>query len=129
MNPMIITVTCATITFAIGLVLGHRLRGGARRPAAAASATEPGQGVELYVGNLPYDMKDRDVVRAFEKHGAVLSIRVIKNKFNGRSRGYGFIEMADDAAAARAVKSMNGFDMKGRKLVVNEAKSRSRDDD
>jgi RNA recognition motif-containing protein len=128
------TVPTVTLSFvsalaglAAGLLIGARC--GRRGTSSAPDTTkaEPGQGVELYVGNLPYDLKDRDVVRTFEKHGAVLSIRVIKNKFNGRSRGYGFVEMADDAAADRAVKAMNGFEIKGRKLVVNEAKSRTRD--
>ncbi len=124
MNPIVIMSVVAGV-FA-GFLVGRLSK---RRDGAVVATGEvaPGQGVELYVGNLPYDSKDRDVIRAFEKHGPVVSIRLIKNKFNGRSRGYGFIEMADEASAERAVKAMNGFEVKGRKLVVNEAKSRSRE--
>jgi len=94
----------------------------------AAAIVEPGDGVELYVGNLSYDMKERDLEKAFEKFGKVLSTRVIFNKATGRSKGFGFVEMADQSSADRAVKAMHSSQHAGRKLVVNEAKSRSRRD-
>ena len=96
------------------------------KPAPRASA---GRGrVELYVGNLSYDMKDKDLSKLFEVHGKVLSARIIKNRFNGKSKGYGFVEMADAGEAHAAVKALNGKDANGRKIVVNEAKSNAREE-
>jgi RNA recognition motif-containing protein len=93
------------------------------------ATTRTGKGVELYVGNLAYGIREKDMAQAFGKSGKVLSARVICNKFNGKSKGYGFIEMADKAGAKKAVEQMNASDLRGRKLVVNEARSKSRDDD
>ena len=62
----------------------------------------------------------------FDKYGKVSSARIIKNKFNGKSKGFGFVEMPDASEAEAAVQALNGKDVQGRKLVVNEAKSRSR---
>lgn len=86
-----------------------------------------GEGVELYVGNLSYDMTEPELKKAFGAYGDVLSVRIIKNKFNDRSKGYGFVEMDGQAAADKAVKAMSGNEVMGRKLVVNEARSKSRD--
>ncbi|MCE9612720.1 MAG: hypothetical protein K8T26_00495 [Lentisphaerae bacterium] len=88
-----------------------------------------GRGVELYVGNLPYETTDKELGRAFERFGRVLSVRMIENRRNGKPKGFGFVEMDNDAAANAAIKAMNGTDFKGRSLVVNEAKSRARQDD
>ena len=66
-------------------------------------------------------------MKAFAPYGKVLSARIIKNRFNNRSKGYGFVEVATSATADKAVKAMHGKELKGRKLVVNEARSRSRD--
>jgi RNA recognition motif-containing protein len=93
------------------------------------ATTRTGKGVELYVGNLAYGIREKDMAQAFGKSGKVLSARVIRNKFNGKSKGYGFIEMADKAGAKKAVEQMNACDLRGRKLVVNEARSKSRDDE
>jgi len=86
-----------------------------------------GEGIELYVGNLSYDMTEPELKKTFSAYGDVLSVRIIKNKFNDRSKGYGFVEMAAQSGADKAVKAMHGKDVMGRKLVVNEARSRSRE--
>ena len=97
------------------------------KPAPRTSSRRGGR-VELYVGNLSYDMKDKDLSKLFEVHGKVLSARIIKNRFNGKSKGYGFVEMADAGEAHAAVKALNGKDANGRKIVVNEAKSNAREE-
>jgi RNA recognition motif-containing protein len=113
-----------------GIVIGYAAgRYVSSAPAAVESENqEPtGKGIELYVGNLSYDMTDPDLKKAFSTFGKVLSARIIKNKFNERSKGYGFVEMSKQASADKAVKAMNGKEIMGRKLVVNEARSKSRD--
>ncbi len=85
-----------------------------------------GSNVELYVGNLSYDVDEKEMRKAFENYGKVASARIIKNKFNGKSRGYGFVEMPDRAQAMAAIRALNGNEIKGRRIVVNEAKSEAR---
>lgn len=77
----------------------------------------------LYVGNLPWGTSEADLADAFRPHGNVLSSRIITDKETGRSRGFGFVEV-DDADADRMVDAMNGAEMGGRQVVVNEAKPR-----
>ncbi len=116
-----------------GLVIGFvagRISAGGRRQAdgrASVAGELTGEGIELYVGNLSYDMTDAELTKAFSAFGRVLSERIIKNKFNDRSKGYGFVEMATQDAADKAVKAMHGKELMGRKMVVNEARSRSRE--
>ena len=115
-----------------GLVIGYiagRLSGGDASGGGADDGgdVEVGDGIELYVGNLSYDIGDKELMKAFAPYGKVLSARIIKNKFNNRSKGYGFVEVATSGTADKAVKAMHGKELKGRKLVVNEARSRSRD--
>ncbi len=83
--------------------------------------------IELYVGNLSYNIRARELRKMFEEFGEVKSARVISNKFNGRSKGFGFVEMANKSGAKAAIKAMSGAEVKGRKLVVNEARERSQD--
>jgi len=85
--------------------------------------------VELYVGNLSYDVDDKDLLKAFESYGKVVSGRIIQNRFNGKSKGYGFVEMSDRNQALAAIRALNGKEIKGRRIVVNEAKSSPRDQD
>lgn len=80
--------------------------------------------VNIYVGNLPYSTTDNELQELFSAHGEVRKAQVIIDRETGRSRGFGFIEMADDQQAHAAITAMNGQDMAGRKLVVNEAKPR-----
>jgi RNA recognition motif-containing protein len=80
--------------------------------------------MNIYVGNLPYSMGDAELRQLFEEFGAVSSASVVKDKFTGRSRGFGFVEMADGGEASRAIESTNGRSLAGRGLVVNEARPR-----
>lgn len=77
----------------------------------------------IYVGNLPFSATESDVRNLFEQHGAVQSVKLISDRETGRPRGFGFVEMAP-AEAQAAIRSMNGFDMGGRPLRVNEARER-----
>jgi len=77
---------------------------------------------KLYVGNLPYNTTDDSLKQFFASAGEVTSANVIIDKMTGRSRGFGFIEMANDDEADKAVETFNGQDFEGRKLVVNEAR-------
>jgi RNA recognition motif-containing protein len=76
----------------------------------------------IYVGGLPFSVNDEQLNAAFSAHGAVTSAKVITDKFSGQSRGFGFVEMSDDSEATAAIEKMNGADMEGRKLTVNEAR-------
>jgi RNA recognition motif-containing protein len=76
----------------------------------------------LYVGNLTYAVTDERLQQHFAQYGSVLSARVIIDKFSGRSKGFGFVEMASDAEAAKALKEINGTDFEGRNIVVSEAR-------
>ncbi|MFU8780721.1 MAG: RNA recognition motif domain-containing protein [Kiritimatiellia bacterium] len=113
------------VGFVVGYLAGRGRGGSSKRVAAGSEPT--GDGIELYVGNLSYDMTDPDLEKAFAVFGKVLSARIIKNKFNERSKGYGFVEMDGQSGADKAVKAMNGKEVLGRKLVVNEARSKSRE--
>ena len=77
---------------------------------------------KLYVGNLPYKTTSDDLQQMFAAAGSVISATVISDKFSGRSKGFGFVEMASDEEAAAAVEKFNGQEMEGRKIVVNEAR-------
>lgn len=79
---------------------------------------------KLFVGNLPYSTTDQDLHEAFSVHGQVSSANVVLDRETGRSRGFGFVEMPDDGEAAKAIEEMNGADMGGRNLTVNEARPR-----
>lgn len=80
--------------------------------------------MNIYVGNLPYSMDDNELRASFSEFGAVQSASVVKDKFTGRSRGFGFVEMPDAAAGNQAIEAMNGRNLGGRPLVVNEARPR-----
>jgi RNA recognition motif-containing protein len=79
----------------------------------------------LYVGNLPYKATDEDLTTLFSSAGSVASARVMRDMATGRARGFGFIEMASDEAAQKAIEQFNEYEMEGRKLVVNEAKPKT----
>lgn len=80
--------------------------------------------MNIYVGNLPYDITDEELKDLFKPFGGVDSATVIKDKFSGESRGFGFVELSVKEEADRAIEQMNGQDFKGRKLIVNEARPR-----
>ena len=79
-------------------------------------------GNKLYVGNLPYTVRDDDLQQAFSAFGAVSSAKVMMERDTGRSKGFGFVEMGSDAEAQSAISGMNGQSLGGRSLVVNEAR-------
>jgi RNA recognition motif-containing protein len=77
---------------------------------------------KLYVGGLPYSVTDGHLQEVFSAHGTVESARVISDKFTGQSRGFGFVEMSSGGEAQKAIDALNGSQLDGRTLVVNEAK-------
>jgi hypothetical protein len=79
-------------------------------------------GNKLYVGNLPYSVRDSDLEQAFGQFGAVTSAKVMMERDTGRSKGFGFVEMASDPEAQAAINGMNGQPLGGRSVVVNEAR-------
>ena len=79
-------------------------------------------GNKLYVGNLPYSVRDSDLEQSFGQFGAVTSAKVMMERDTGRSKGFGFVEMGSDAEAQAAIAGMNGTPLGGRSLVVNEAR-------
>ena len=81
-------------------------------------------GMKLYVGNLSYDMTNASLEELFAPFGSVRSAQVIQDRDTGRSKGFGFVEMADDNAARTAMSELNEKDCNGRPLMVNEAKPR-----
>jgi RNA recognition motif-containing protein len=81
--------------------------------------------MNIYVGNLSFTTTEADLKEAFQAFGEVQSASIIKDKFSGDSRGFGFIEMPNKAEAEKAMAMMNGKDLKGRTLKVNEAKART----
>ncbi len=83
-------------------------------------------GNKLYVGGLPYSITEGRLQEIFEAHGTVESARVISDKFTGQSRGFGFVEMSSGGEAQKAIEALNGTQLDGRTLVVNEAKPQER---
>tara|TARA_Y100000780_G_scaffold180115_1_gene165712 strand:+ start:447 stop:692 length:246 start_codon:yes stop_codon:yes gene_type:complete len=81
--------------------------------------------MNLYVGNLSYDMSEENLRTEFAEYGEVQSAKIITDKFTGRSRGFGFVEMNSDDEGKKAMEELNGKDFEGRQLVVNEARPRS----
>ena len=80
--------------------------------------------MNLYVGNLSYDMSEENLRSEFAEYGEVQSAKIITDKFTGRSRGFGFVEMNSDDEGKKAMEALNGKDVDGRQLVVNEARPR-----
>ncbi len=79
---------------------------------------------KLYVGGLPYSTTDRQLEEVFSEHGTVESARVITDRMTGRSRGFGFVEMSSPEEAESAANALNGTQLEGRTIAVNEAKPR-----
>jgi RNA recognition motif-containing protein len=79
-------------------------------------------GKKLYVGNLPFSATEQELQAKFGAFGAVDSAKIIMDRDSGRSKGFGFVEMADDAAAQQAIDSLNGSDFAGRAMIVSEAR-------
>ncbi|MGA7978928.1 MAG: RNA-binding protein [Chromatiaceae bacterium] len=81
--------------------------------------------MRIYVGNLPYSVTDDDLRDTFGEFGELTSAEVVKDKFSGQSKGFGFVDMPSNSEADQAIKSLNDSVMKGRKITVNEARPRA----
>ena len=81
--------------------------------------------MNIYVGNLSHDVSTEDLRQAFEAHGEVSSVRIIKDKYSGQPRGFGFVEMPDKTEAQTAIENLNGKDLHGQQMNVNEARPRT----
>ncbi len=85
--------------------------------------------MNIYVGNLSWSMTDEDLSNLFTQFGAVTSGKILKDKMNGRSKGFGFVEMENDEEAKAAIAGLNETDVQGRKLIVNESQPRPEGED
>jgi RNA recognition motif-containing protein len=85
--------------------------------------------MKIYIGNMSYDVKEDDLRQAFGKFGEVKSAIIIMDKISGRSKGFGFVEMSDKETAQAAIAGLNGTDLKGRAITVNEAKPQTKNRD
>jgi RNA recognition motif-containing protein len=81
--------------------------------------------MNIYVGNLDYNVNDQDLERFFAEYGTVSSAKIIIDKYNGRSKGFGFVEMNNEEEAQKAIKELNGATLENREMVVNEARPRT----
>ena len=82
------------------------------------------EGMNIYVGNLSYDTGNAELKEAFGQYGQVDEARVVQDKYTQRSRGFGFVEMANESEARTAIAELNGTDLQGRTITVNEARPR-----
>ena len=80
--------------------------------------------MNIYVGNLDFKVNEDDLQKVFEEYGTISSAKIIVDKFSGRSKGFGFVEMDNDSEANEAIKNLNGSVMENREIVVNEARPR-----
>jgi RNA recognition motif-containing protein len=80
--------------------------------------------MNLYVGNLSYGVTEDDLQALFSEFGEVASVNIIKDQMSGQSKGFGFVEMPDNSEADKAIKALNGKELKGREVKVNQAKPR-----
>ena len=78
--------------------------------------------MNIYVGNLSWNLKDQDLSNLFAAHGEVISAKIVNDKFTNRSKGFGFVEMANDDQAQAAIAALNGTEVDGRNIVVNESR-------
>ena len=77
--------------------------------------------MNIYVGRLPYEVTEEDLQEAFKAFGEVVSVKVIKDEYNGKSKGFGFVEMPDRYEANKAIKELDNSELKGRSIMVNQA--------
>jgi RNA recognition motif-containing protein len=78
--------------------------------------------MNIYVGNLNYNLSEDELEKVFSSYGEVISVKIIRDKYTDQSKGFGFIEMANDADAQKAIDELNGTEAKGRELRVNQAR-------
>ena len=123
-SPEALGVAAVVLVVAVGFAIVKLSKGGGKRRCAVGG---DGDCVEIYVGNLSYDMTEAQMRKEFEKYGAVKSARIISNRFNHKSKGFGFVEMPNRPQAEAAIRALHDKDSLGRKLRVNEAKNKSRE--
>lgn len=80
--------------------------------------------MNIYVGNLHFDLNEDELKKVFEEYGEVIAVKIITDKISGRSRGFGFVEMVNDDEAKEAIDNLNGTEIKGRKVNVNQAREK-----
>ena len=80
--------------------------------------------MNIFVGSLPFSLEENELREFFEEYGEVSSVKIISDKFTGRSKGFGFVEMPDDAAAQKAIDELNGAEVNGRTIVVNKSEEK-----
>jgi RNA recognition motif-containing protein len=80
--------------------------------------------MNIFVGSLPFKLEESELREIFEEYGEVSSVKIISDKFTGRSKGFGFVEMPDDAQAQKAIDELNGSELSGREIVVNKAEEK-----
>lgn len=83
--------------------------------------------MNIFIGNLNYDLTEDDIREVFEEYGELSSVKVISDKFTGRSKGFGFVEMTNDDEAKKAIEELNGAEVEGRSIVVNESIEKKKD--
>ena len=81
--------------------------------------------MNVYVGNLNYDLSEDDLKQAFEEFGEVTSAKIISDRYSGRSKGFGFVEMSSDDEAKAAIEALSGKELNGRTMVVNDARPKT----
>lgn len=84
--------------------------------------------MKIFCGSLPFSLEETELREFFEEYGEVASAVIISDKFTGRSKGFGFVEMPDDEQATKAIEELNGATVSGRTIVVNKAEEKRRDD-
>ena len=121
-------VLCGTaVGLAAGLLVGFLAGKYGSSGESYSGFSGDGDCVEIYVGNLSYDMTEAQMRKEFEKYGTVKSARTIANRFNHKSKGFGFVEMPNRPEAEAAIRALHDKEILGRKLRVNEAKNKSRE--
>jgi|SRR6185437_864259 len=81
--------------------------------------------MNIFVGNIPFQSEESDLQSIFEKYGEVSSVKIIQDNFTGRSKGFGFVTMENNEEAQKAIEAINGYDLQGKALTVNEARPRT----
>lgn len=82
--------------------------------------------MNIYVGNLNYNLKEEELAELFSQYGEVVSVKIVKDQETGRAKGFGFVEMADESEGAEAIEKLDGADVRGRNIKVNQAKPKER---
>ncbi len=85
--------------------------------------------MNIYVGNLDYNLQEDELQNEFSEFGEVVSVKIIKDKYTGKGKGFGFVEMADDDAALKAIEELNGKEVQGRSMKVSQARPNRRENE